>query len=461
MEYHHPSVKGRIRFAERVEAHLPTFSLHRTSSGPPSEHRALTEGVLMSHPRPHASQLPAQANLRHLKDQAKDLLKAGHAPSLASAQFQVARQYGFPSWPKLKAHVLERTNAGKLRQAISQDDLSGVQLLIAKHPELKAAPIGYGDAGPLTWAAECRGMAEPSSARLRIAEWFIQNGADVHEQGDAPLMRASLSGSRTSMMELLLRYGADLNAAWRGSYPIIFAPCETLDPTALAWLLQHGADPSCGDELRWKAIGRSHPGSALDYLLGTYMRDQVALNASIGLLQDAGGLTRYDEPGILPTIRGDLQAVKELLHGNPSLIERKYPLLDIGNTGGRMLTLKGATLLHVAAEFGQVEVAKLLLDAGANVNEPTLMQADGQGGQSPIFHAATQGGDFGIGVVRLLLSRGAVLHLRCRLPGHYERPEELFEGTVLDYARLFPGTENQTLEELRHANLGPPDTRSS
>lgn len=415
----------------------------------------------MSEPRPHASQLPAEANLRHLKDQAKDLLKAGHAPSLAAAQFQIARQYGFPSWPKLKAHVLERTNARKLKQAISQDDLAEVRLLIAKHPELKAAPIGYGGAGPLTWASECRGTAEPSSARLRIAEWLIQNGSDVHEHGDAPLMRASLSGSRAPMMELLVRYGADVNAAWHGSYPIIFAPCEALDPTALAWLLQHGADPNCGDELRWRSVAKSHPGSALDYLLGTYMRDREALHASIGLLQDAGGFTRYDEPGIIATIRGDVDRVRHLLHEDPLLIRRKYPSLPIGTTAARMLTLKGATLLHVAAEFGQVEVATLLLDTGADVNEPALVEADGQGGQSPIFHAATQNGDFGIGVVRLLLSRGADLNLRCLLPGHYERPEELFEGTVLDYARLFPGTENRTLEALRRAGSSPRGTRSS
>jgi ankyrin repeat protein len=92
-----------------------------------------------------------------------------------------------------------------------------------------------------------------------------------------------------------------------------------------------------------------------------------------------------------------------------------------------------------------------LLDSGADVNEPAVVAADEQGGQSPIFHAATQNGDFGIGVVRLLISRGADLNLRCRLPGHYERPEEVFKGPVLDYARLFPGTENQTLEALRRS----------
>lgn len=405
----------------------------------------------MSEPHPHALQLPAEPNLRHLKDQAKDLLKSGQAPSLAEALFQIARLYGFQSWPKLKSHVMERTNAGKLKQAIHRDDLAAVRALLSEHPELRVAPIGYGGDGPLTWAAECRGKVEPSPERLGIVEWLIGNGSDVHEGGDAPLMRASLHGARTPMMELLVRCGADVNAAWHGFYPIIFAPCETLDPTALAWLLHHGADPNCGDESTSQSRGKSHPGTALDYLLGTYVRDKEALNASIDLLQDAGGLSRYDDPGVIATIRGDSNSVNELLSGDSSLIERKYPSLDIGTTAGRMLTLKGATLLHVAAEFGQVEIARLLLDAGADVNVPALIDSDGQGGQSPIFHAAAQNRDLGIEAVRLFLSRGANVNLRCRLPGHYEHPEEVFEGTVLDYASLFPGGENQTLEELRRS----------
>ena len=49
--------------------------------------------------------LPDQPDLRHLKDQAKELLRAGGAATLAEAQFKIARQYGFASWPKLKRHV--------------------------------------------------------------------------------------------------------------------------------------------------------------------------------------------------------------------------------------------------------------------------------------------------------------------------------------------------------------------
>ena len=402
-----------------------------------------------------SSRLPSEPNLRHLRDQAKDLLRSGAAPSLSAALFQIAKLYEFPSWPRLKKHVEDQTNAGKLKQSIDGDDFAEVRRLLLRHPELRKAPTGYGGDGPLTWASERRGVGRPSQERLDIVEWLISTGSDIHEGGDAPLMRASLDGSRTSMMDLLLRYGADVNAAWRGSYPIIFAPCETLDAVALAWLLQHGADPNCGDDATWKAKGMSHPGTALDCLLGTYVRDKEALDTSISLLQEAGGRTQFGAFEVLATISGNRESIAELLQRNPSVVETRYPSFNIGATAGRMLTLKGATLLHVAAEFGQAEVAKQLLDAGADVNAPALIDADGLGGQTPIFHAATQNGDFGLELVRLFLSRGADLNVRCRLPGHYEIPEDrVFEGTVIEFARKFPGTENQTLEALRRSKPG-------
>jgi ankyrin repeat protein len=87
--------------------------------------------------------------------------------------------------------------------------------------------------------------------------------------GDAPLLRAALSSDRVPMMELLVAHGADVNAAWHGDYPILFAACETLSPGTLHWLLEHRADPNCGNEASWKTRGIPHPGTALDYLLGT------------------------------------------------------------------------------------------------------------------------------------------------------------------------------------------------
>ena len=79
----------------------------------------------MSNQISHAARpLPDRPNLRHLKDQAKDLLKAGNTRTLSDAQLQIARQYGFPSWPKLKAHVDSLEETGQLKDAIDLNNLS-------------------------------------------------------------------------------------------------------------------------------------------------------------------------------------------------------------------------------------------------------------------------------------------------------------------------------------------------
>ena len=186
------------------------------------------------------TQLPSRPNLRQLKDQAHDLHKSGHAKSLADAQFQIARQYGFASWSKLKLHVESFEQIGQLKNAIDANDLPRVQALMTQNPSLHRAPIGYGQNGPLTWAAECRGTASPPTPdRLAIAGWMLDNGSDVHQGGDSPLMRATLKGDRIPMMELLVARGADVNAECGKHFPILFAPCETVEPASLQWLLDH------------------------------------------------------------------------------------------------------------------------------------------------------------------------------------------------------------------------------
>jgi ankyrin repeat protein len=381
---------------------------------------------------PHAAPraLPDRPNLRHLKDQAKDLVKAGSAKSITDAQFQIARLYGFPSWPKLKAYVDSFDQIAQLKQAIDSNDLARVENLMSGNPQLHRAPLGYAKNGPLTWVAECRvPWGARSPARLAIARWMIEHGSDVHQGGDGPLMRAALKSERIPMMELLVSCGADVNAEWNGTFPIIFAPCEALDPEALKWLLDRGANPNCGN-----AAGR---GTALDYAIGTYERSPERLRACIDVLLDAGGTTRYNAPGVLAVLRRQLDRLAELLEDDPMLAHRRFPELDCGSTGGRRLLLQGATLLHVAAEFGIVEAARLLLDRGADVNARATVDHAGVGGQTAIFHAVTQMGDRGLPMVHLLVERGADLRMRVKLPGHYERLDEVVECTPLGYALRF------------------------
>lgn len=387
--------------------------------------------------------LPERPNLRHLKDQAKDLLKAGGAESLTDAQFKIARFYGFASWPKLKTHIDSLEEFGELKQAIDTNDFESIENLMTRNPALHRAPLGYNKNGPLTWVAECRVPWEPPSpARLAIAKWMIDNGSDVHQGGDGPLMRAALFGHRIPMMELLVARGADVNAEWNGYFPILFAPSETLEPAPIRWLLEHGANPNCA------RLDRKYPGTALDQVILSYGRS-TQLGACINILLDAGGVTKYDMPSVIDLLRGRPDLLAKHLDADPALVNTRFPALDIGVTGARQLSLRGATLLHVAAEYGIPEAATLLLDCGADVNVRATVDEAGIGGQTPIFHAVTQYGDWGLPVAQLLLDRGADLSVRVKLPGHYQRPGEVVECTPLEYATLFPGKENKAEALLR------------
>jgi ankyrin repeat protein len=255
-------------------------------------------------------------------------------------------------------------------------------------------------------------------------------------------MRAALFGHRIAMMELLVSRGADVNAEWNGYFPIIFAPCETVEPVPIKWLLEHGANPNCAKP------ARKYPGTALDQVILSYGRS-AQLGACIDILLDAGGVTRYNMPPVLELLRGRLDLAAQRLDADPSLVKQRFPELDIGVTGARRLTLRGATLLHVAAEYGLPGAATLLLDRGADVNARAPVDEAGIGGQTPIFHAVTQYSNWGLPVARLLLERGADVSVRVKLPGHYQRAGEVVKCTPLGYAMLFPGKENPAVTLLR------------
>lgn len=334
-------------------------------------------------------QLPDRPNLRHLRDQAKNLVRSGAASTLADAQFQIARQYGFPSWPNLKHYIDGLRATGQLKQAISANNLARVEEFLTANPELRQVLI---DDVPL------QGVAQPG---------------------------------RIPMMELLVRHGADVNGLCWGWFPVLFTPCENLEPEPLQWLLDHGADPNRGNP--------RDPGTALDYVIQTYPRAPKRLSACIELLLAAGARTRYDAPGILPLLRNHTDELGGLLDAAPELLRRRYAELDCGPSSGN-ISLRGTTLLHVAAEYGFLDASCLLLDRGADVNARADTDINGVGGQTPIFHALAHFDGTNPEVVKLLLDRGADLTIRARVPCHGDHKGQVFDVSAAEYAALYPVT---------------------
>jgi len=394
---------------------------------------------MSTHSEDPARELPANPDLRHLKDQAKELLKAGQATSLARAQFQIARQYGFASWPKLKAHVESLQVAGQLKLAIDADDLEEVKRLMTHHPELHGASLDASKTPPLTWAAF--GGASPSETRLAMAQWMIENGSDIHQGDDGPLIRA-MADPTFRMAELLVAHGADVNARYGGTYPIIMFPLEEFGPQALKWLLDHGADLQA-------AANYCCPVGMLTCIYTRRPKDKSACLEIVG----AAGFPLPDTP-VMALHRSRLDLLQEHLDRDLSLLERRFTYPEVffnhdATVGDAYpaTPVSGCTLLHLALEFDDIDVARWLIERGADVNARAAIGAEGSEGHTPIFHTVVNLAS-GMGLdddskARLLLDHGADPNARASF-----RQEDMFHGnttadalhdvTPVGYARRHP-----------------------
>jgi ankyrin repeat protein len=176
--------------------------------------------------------LPVQTNLEQLRHQAKDLLraaKAGDAEArarigavsdrlvLASAQLALAREYGFPSWRRLKAEV-ER------REILTRRDLDRLGQMLSEQPELatikmehwcdhkQALPLGF--MAMLRFDADRLGLPRELPGTGAVAQRLIDAGAPVDgDPGDpeTPLITAASYGD-AEVAKVLIEAGADMNA---------------------------------------------------------------------------------------------------------------------------------------------------------------------------------------------------------------------------------------------------------
>lgn len=366
--------------------------------------------------------LPEQPNLGHLKDQARDLVQArqrgnseaiarirAYLPRLSQASdaeilaadfplhdalWIIAREYGFASWPKLKAAIEVKPEiVDAMKKAIDEDNPSQVRELLVTDPNIVnqyLARTSYylGNQRPLAYAGQ-RGRTE-------IVKLLLEAGADIHAEGNLAIARSS-NDSNIPIMEMFLAHGMDVNCAVHGWGPLITYPAETQHPKMLKWLLDHGADPNlsmtdtkCRDNA-WTA------------LIGGYWRSPL-FHECVDVLIDGGA--KYEDGPYMDLYRGRFSDFARQLERNPAIVRNRYDL------AGANLSLRDTTLLHLCADWNFLEAARALVAHGADINAPAPVDADGIGGHTPIFHTVNSIRLWSFPTLEWLLSQGADLSVR-------------------------------------------------
>ena len=175
--------------------------------------------------------LPARPNLDHLKKQAKELLQTLREQDpdaqLVGAQHALAREYGFPSWPRLKAHVESETAAPNPFVGKWAADLSRSKL----HPlnRLRAATIGFAIEGADVTLDYV--MVDESGRTDRGVNSFVADGNEHpsrHREGF--IMRARWLGSH-SLEAVVSRDGGE----FEGRVEYVVSPDGSTLTLAASW----------------------------------------------------------------------------------------------------------------------------------------------------------------------------------------------------------------------------------
>jgi len=171
--------------------------------------------------------------LQHLMNQARDLLKAGEAKSLTEAQFKIARLYGFPSWPKLKAYVDlvnkdERTREERFRRIRMHE-------LLKQDAEMKLEALRQAPGATLTQTQEASLKEELSHRAQEIEEELRRPGNKVmatSETRGRELVKDELAKLTHIPMHQAIQIATALNA--RSAMQLLLPSCTRIitDPRA-------------------------------------------------------------------------------------------------------------------------------------------------------------------------------------------------------------------------------------
>ena len=170
--------------------------------------------------------------------------------------------------------------------------------------------------------------------------------------------------------------------------------------------------------------------SAVAHLTEMYSRSD-GFPDCLRLLLERGA--QLDDPRIGPVLLNDTDRLSAALRDDPALIGHRTSMVSA------FTPLIGASLLHVAAEFGNLQAARVLLEMGADVNATAGVDEHGLNGHTPLFHTVNSNGNRSAPIMRLLLDAGARVDVR--LPGivwgkGMEWETTVFDVTPISYAQF-------------------------
>jgi ankyrin repeat protein len=329
--------------------------------------------------------LPVRPDLDQLKRQAKELLsdvRAGRREAveeftrlhpkppkpadakLADAQLALARAYQAASWPRL-------VQACRLVGAIWEDDIETVRRLVTRYPNLLVEEAlirknsNWGP--PMTYAANV--------GRDRIIEMLYEMGArDLMSALD----RAALQG-RIETGKLLHR----LAGSPTPPDDALGGPAYTLSAAGTKYLFEIGARVYDEKGIRLAPV---------DVVLETDSRKPDAKHAILEMYVQ-NGLELPDTP-VMALHRGRIDLLERHLRHDPHLLRRTFsheeiypPELgchdEVNATQGT--PLKGTTLLHLCIDYDELQIARWLIEKGADVDAKADVDEDGFGGHTPLF----------------------------------------------------------------------------
>jgi hypothetical protein len=402
--------------------------------------------------------IPVRPNLRQLKQQAKDLLhaiKSGEAASLNEftqshpdaasitladlklhdAQFALARSYGVASWPRL-------VQACKLIDAIWDNDIEAVRELVTKYPSLlheNARATRHCNWGPpMSYAANL--------GRDEIITMLHQLGAtDLEKAIDRATLQSKIGTAR--MLHKMMGSPEPPEDCLSGA-------AYTLSASGTAFMLELGA----------KVIDTTGKRLApVDVVLESDSRNPSAKHAILEMYAQHG-LVFPDTP-VMALHRGRIDLLEEHLRKDPGLFERTfsheeiYPPQfgchdEVNATQGTPLA--GTSLLHLCADYDELEIARWLLKKGMSPNVRAAFNAEGFGGYTALFGTVVsqpafwmnfQGKEQVAPMTRLLLENGANPNIRGSLkkqlhPGYGPRADasrayEYRDVTALSWGQQF------------------------